>query len=336
MKLIKKITDRITDGNDTEWNMNIKSFDWVPGVGLYGILKTYECTKDEKYLNFLIDWADTYLEKAYTQKTVNSTAPLLTVINLYEITRTDKYLKVCEDIAAWVITEAPLTREGGLEHTVTESEGCFSEQIWADTLFMSCLFLAKLGMLTNQSKYSDFAANQLKIHHKLLFNKNDGLFYHGWNCEEQNHMSSVYWGRANAWIIYSTAEMLNLIGDFDNSDEIKENIKLHAENLIKYQCNDGSFCTIINDADAYSEASATAGIIAGISLAMKLNVLNDKYDESIEKGISYLKNSISENGDVLNVSTGTPVMPSPEAYKKIAMCPTLYGQGLAILALSLI
>ena len=35
--MIRKIADRVVNGNDTNWAMNINSFDWVPGVGLYGI-----------------------------------------------------------------------------------------------------------------------------------------------------------------------------------------------------------------------------------------------------------------------------------------------------------
>ena len=52
---IEKIADRMIFGGDTVWGMNIQGFDWVPGVGLYGIWKAWEVTRQEKYLNFLKD-----------------------------------------------------------------------------------------------------------------------------------------------------------------------------------------------------------------------------------------------------------------------------------------
>ncbi|MEG2670131.1 MAG: glycoside hydrolase family 88 protein, partial [Oscillospiraceae bacterium] len=154
--MIRKITDRIVYGKDVDWAMNIEKFDWIPGVGLYGIFNAYRATGEEKYLEFLNEWANRHLQEAYTKKTINSTAPLLTIVELYDETNKEEYLKVCTDIANWIINEAPLTCEGGLEHTVTEVGDGFSQQIWADTLFMVCLFLVKLGKISKQQKYINF------------------------------------------------------------------------------------------------------------------------------------------------------------------------------------
>ena len=331
-ELITKIADRVVLRDDTDWNMNINHFDWVPGVGLHGIFIAYKQTNDKKYLDFLINWTDKFLSSAYEKKTVNSTAPMLTVLELYLITKNEKYLKTCIDIAEYIITEAPLTREGGLEHTVTEAVAGFSEQIWADTLFMVCIFLAKLGKVCDK-KYLEFSLNQLKIHFELLSDEN-GLFYHGWNCGLGNHMSGILWGRANAWIIYSSMEILAVSDDFEGRDSVIDRVKKHADALIKYQREDGSFGTIINDPSAYSEASATGGIISGLTKAMEYGIIVEDGKMVCQRGISYIKSVISEDGSVLHVSTGTPVMKDAESYKNIpAISPTLYGQTFAICAL---
>ena len=86
LRLIEKITDRVIYGGGTSWNMDIQRFDWVPGVGLYGIWKAWEATRQEKYLNFLKAWCERHLKEAYAQKTVNSTAPLLTVLAVWQET----------------------------------------------------------------------------------------------------------------------------------------------------------------------------------------------------------------------------------------------------------
>ena len=87
--------------------------------------------------------------------------------SVYEITYNEEYLRVCRQLADFIVEKAPITREGGLEHTLTEANGHFSEQMWADTLFMAVLFLAKMGAYDR--RYADFAVNQLSIHLQYLF-----------------------------------------------------------------------------------------------------------------------------------------------------------------------
>ena len=156
--LIEKVANRVVDGDNTHWEMNIHHFDWIPGVGLYGIYKAYKATNNRKYYDFLIDWTQRHLKEAYDNNTVNSTAPLMTVADLYKERKDPAYRKVMTEIAEYIITKAPLTKEGGLEYTVTEwmgQEG-FRHQIWRDTLFMCCLFLAKLGKITGEKKIFGF------------------------------------------------------------------------------------------------------------------------------------------------------------------------------------
>ena len=330
---IEKVIDRILQRKETDWNMDIEHFDWVPGVGLYGIFCAWESTKEPKYLNFLNGWIDRHLEEAYAQKTVNSTAPLLTVLSVYAVTKKEHLLAVCEDLAQYIIHDAPLTIDGGLEHTVTEPGPGFSDQMWADTLFMVCIFLTKLGSVTGKAEYTAFAQKQLLLHLKLLSDGN-GLFYHGYNGAQKNHMSAIRWGRANGWIIYSTAKILQLSKNFDGRDKAEEALSRHAAALCRVQDLDGGYHTILDDPTSYIEISATAAIAAGMKLGNEIGVLKGEVRSAAERAIGAVVAAIAENGDVGSVSTGTPVMPDADAYKKIGMCPTLYGQGLAAVALS--
>lgn len=329
---LKKLSLYSINGDKECWGTNINKFDWVPGVGLYGIFKAYEKTEDNELLNFLLLWTEQHLEMAYEKETVNSVCPMLTVAELYAITGNGKFLDVCRDVADFMIKKAPLTREGGLEHTVTE-DAEFSEQMWADTLFMAVLFLAKMGKY--EKKYLDFAINQLKIHLKYLCDDETGLFFHSWNCEKKNHMSAVKWGRANAWIIYSAAEILKTAGGFEERETVERYVKRHASSLAELQRKNGAFGTVLDDENSYCEASATAGIVAGIKEAVNLGIISEKYNKVYKKGIDYLKSVISEDGLLREVSYGTPVLKSAEDYKKVSIKPALYGQGLASVALAL-
>lgn len=314
--------------------MDIHRFDWVPGVGLYGIWRAYEVTGREAYLDFLIKWAKLHLQQAYDQKTVNSTAPLLTIVELYRKTGEEEYLKVCVDMAKYIMTEASLTIDGGLEHTVTENGAHFGNQMWADTLFMVCIFLAKLGSITGNRDYTDFAVGQLVLHYKLLWSQEAGLFYHGWDGNLCTHLSGVYWGRANAWILYSTVEILKEAGEFEGREMVLKCLRGQVDSLAGWQRRNGLFGTILDDPEAYDELSATAGIVCGIQRGVKAGYLEDSALEVARKAYPALPAYVDENGNVLSVSSGTPIMESALQYKQVPVTPTLYGQSLMCLALA--
>lgn len=329
---IKKIADRMILGKDTDWAMNIEAFDWVPGVGLLGIYYAYKATGEQKYLDFLTEWTTRHLNDAYQKQTVNSTAPLLTILFLYQETGNEDYLKVCKTIADDILQNAPRTADGGLEHTVTEPVPGFSDQVWADTLFMVCIFLAKLGKVTDNKRYSTFAAEQLILHHRLL-SDGHGLYFHGYNGAQKNHMSAIRWARANGWILYSSTEILSLIETFPGRENIERAIAEQVKALAKVQRPDGGFSTILDDPTSYAEMSATAAIAAGIRLAIDQELVGQEFEQTWGYAIEAIHRSVHANGEVGGVSSGTPVMPDAEGYKTIPITPTLYGQGLAIIAL---
>ncbi len=327
-----KAADYMTDYTYTHWWMNIERFDWDAGVGLFGIFAAYKMSGDKKYYDFILNWMDRHMGEADKHPTVNSTTPLLTAAFMYEITKSDRLLNRLCSLADNILENAPLTDDGALEHTVMDKNVDFSRQIWADTLFMACLFLAKMWTITKQEKYKQFVIEQFMIHHKVL-SDGKGLYFHGYDYERDDHMSSIRWGRANSWIIYSSAIILDMFGEFSERKTICEYVKKHADALMEIQRTDGGFCTILDDFTSYEETSATVAIAAGMKLGVKLEVLNEKANNSADEAIEYVLKNFRADGAVDGVSIGTSIMKDAEEYKNIARKPTLYGQGLFILAI---
>lgn len=324
----------VNDYSDPTWALNMTYWDWSPGVAVYGIFRAWKATGNPEYYEYMRNWVNGLMHKAYGVKTVNATAPLLTVLGLYEAAGIPDDLKVCIDAADWILEHAPRTREGGFEHTVNEAGPGFSEQIWADTLFMACIFLARLGRITGNPRYWEEAGKQLYIHHKLLKDKKTGVFYHGWNCESQGWMSGALWGRANAWITASTVEILEeLPVECSGRKEIIDSLQEQVAALSRLQRPTGMFGTLLDHPDSYDETSATAGIAYGIRRGVRKGYLPKTLMEVVYKAEKAVMNSINEDGGVEGVSTGTPVMPSLEEYKTRERYPILYGQGLALLML---
>ncbi len=148
-------------------------------------------------------------------------------------------------------------------------------------------------------------------------------------------MSAARWARANAWVILATELILaELNDDFEERDFVCSSLLAHAEALVKCQHENGGYSTVLDKPESYCEASATAGISAGMFFGIQRGFLPQKFLVSAEKAAAYVRSVTSEDGSVNCVSTGTPVMPTLEDYFSIRTGCALYGQGLTLFMLA--
>lgn len=327
------VAQRTMQGATGDNHMDIHEWNWGSGVGMYGLARLYQRTNNSAYADFLNAWIRHHWKDAASMHTVNHTAPFLTFFELRQLPGNEDYIDACRQTAEWLVTKATRTRDGGFEHTVNaDGSHLFPEQMWADTLFMACIFLAKMGALLNEARYTDEAARQLLLHHKILKDKNTGLFYHGWDCLAQNWMSGALWGRANAWITASTVEILELLPDsFEGRDIVIASLREQVDALSKYHRVNGHFGTLLDDPSAYDETSTAAGVSYGVKRGIKSGYLDAKYKAMAEKAEQAVISKVNASGEVEGVSGGTPIMPTLADYKTIPTRPALYGQALALL-----
>ncbi|NEW05013.1 glycosyl hydrolase [Paenibacillus sp. SYP-B3998] len=324
----------MTEKSYADWGMDIGQWDWVPGVGVISILRYYEQTKDAKVLDYLKNWTETYRAKAEHVKVINGMAPYAIYPSLYEYTGDSYYKEAAEQIGNWMLTEAPRTREGAFEHTVTE-KAAFPEQVWADTIFMAVLFLARLARVTKNKTYAEEALKQTELHLRLLQDPATGVLFHGWNCAEGHHMSAARWTRANAWVAVGVPEIYKeLMGLIEFPKEIVENYQRLMNGLLNYQAPNGLWHTVMDQKSFYYETSGSAGIACGILSGIRQGLLGKELRPYAVRSVEAVMEQTEYRGKVLGVSGGTPVMPTIEAYNTLEIIPTLYGQGLALMLLS--
>ena len=82
--------------------------------------------------------------------------------HLYEMDRDPKWVPYLDTWAEWVMHEMPKVRGGGLQHIVYNSVN--HQQTWDDTLMMSVMPLAKIGLVLNRPAYIEKAKYQFLIH----------------------------------------------------------------------------------------------------------------------------------------------------------------------------
>jgi len=334
MTLLKKVYDRTIETALGEFGTKegMDVWQWFQGVALHGFAKAYDKTGDEKIIEFIKKWVDYRLERMDFGFSINTTAPLLGVMKLLEKEPgNEKYEKVCESFASWCMSEAPRADRGAFEHSCTENK--YDNQVWADTLFMGCIFLVKWGVYKNDNTYIKEAVRQFILHCKFLADEN-GLIYHGYDCNDREK-KGVLWGRGNGWLAVASPEVLSLIPkDIPGYDIIFNNWKKQLDAAMEFQREDGGWCTVMNRPDTYLEMSVTAAFTYAFAVASEFGLTDEKYKLASLKSMKCLKEYIDEEGNVLRGSIGTCVMEDYKKYNDVGFGYSYFTQGLAMMALS--
>lgn len=322
-------------------DFGISEWDWPQGVGLYGLYKIMMVEKKDEYREFLCSWFKSNMAEGLPSRNINTTTPLLTLVQLNEICPDPEFESLCLSWADWLMRCLPRTEEGGFQH-VTSANGdrlgvrLNENEMWIDTLFMTVLFLTRMGQKYNRQDWISESIHQVLLHIKYLYDKKTGLFYHGWTFNTRDNFGGVFWCRGNSWFTAGILEYLEMFkGSLDAGvrEFIVNTYKSQVRTLKKLQSHSGLWHTVLDDPASYEEVSGSAAITAGILKGIKLGILDDSYLDCAWKGVRAVMNNIDEEGTVLNVSGGTGMGADREHYKKILIAPMAYGQSLTILAL---
>lgn len=322
-------------------DFGISEWDWPQGVGLYGLYKIMMVEKKDEYREFLCSWFKSNMAEGLPSRNINTTTPLLTLVQLNEICPDPEFESLCLSWADWLMRCLPRTEEGGFQH-VTSANGdrlgvrLNENEMWIDTLFMTVLFLNRMGQKYNRQDWISESIHQVLLHIKYLYDKKTGLFYHGWTFNTRDNFGGVFWCRGNSWFTAGILEYLEMFkGSLDAGvrEFIVNTYKSQVRTLKKLQSQSGLWHTVLDDPASYEEVSGSAAITAGILKGIKLGILDDSYLDCAWKGVRAVMNNIDEEGTVLNVSGGTGMGADREHYKRILIAPMAYGQSLTILAL---
>lgn len=309
-------------------------WEWTQGVGLYGLWKLFENSRDVKYLNILARFFDSQIEIGFPALNVNTMAPFLTMSYVGEYLREERYLGPCRDSARWIMEKFPRTQEGGLQHMTSDTLN--DQELWDDTLFMTVLFLANMGRIEGKQDYIDEAQHQFLLHAKYLADPKTGLWYHGWTFHGRHNFSGAFWGRGNCWVTISIPEFLQMAKvQPETAQRLERILRDQVDALLKYQNENGMWHTLIDDPTSYVESSATCGFAYGILRAVNTGLLEERYAAAAEKALAPILDYIDGSGVVHQVSYGTPMgRESKDFYKQIELRPMPYGQALAMLFLA--
>ena len=327
---------RLDDGRiiDTKgWN----DWEWTHGIGLFGLYRLFELTGDMKALDVMLDWFRDRFAAGTPTKNINTVSPFLTLAYLYEHTGDQTFIPYLDTWAEWLMDPngLPKTEEGGFQHIVFNDEN--PGELWDDTLMMSVLPLAKIGLLLGRPHYVEEAKRQFLIHIKYLFDTKTGLWFHGWDFTDRHNFAGALWARGNCWVTIAIPEIVEML-DLPPGDAFRtfllDTLEAQVKTLAKHQDESGLWHTLIVDPTSYLEASATAGFAYGILKAVRKRYIGAEYESVALKAIQAVLANIDEAGELKQVSFGTAMGSTMQFYKDIPLTSMPYGQSLAICALA--
>ena len=315
---------------------------WTHGIGLYGLYQYYDLHGSEKALETIQQWFKQQLA-AGTTKNINTMAVFLTLAYLYEKTGDRTYLPWLDSWAEWAMYELPRTPFGGMQHITYLEENHF--QLWDDTLMMTVMPLAKIGLLLNRPHYVEEAKRQFLVHIKYLFDPTTGLFFHGWQFDSSamggfgHNFARARWARGNSWLTIVIPDFIELL-DLPPNDALRihliDTLEAQCQALKQLQGENGMWLTLLDEPEnegSYPEASATAGFAYGMLKAIRKRYVSKEYEGVAIKAVRAVLERISDDGELRDVSFGTGMGHDLQHYKDIALTSMPYGQSMAIMLL---
>jgi len=342
-EIIRKVADNVIQNTSFKFiNTNTKEkYDSTKGVALSPDVKADSKYNKWMYVNGVLtigmmQMADVLGDKKYSDYSQRNFAFIFDNLNYFEALRKAKTPKVeygsvfnitnldaCGAMSAGLFDVDALANRKDYKAYLSRSadyilnkqmrlpDGTLSRPnprnmtLWADDMFMSIPFLARMGKQTGDSKYFDDAVKQVENFNKYLYDPNTGLFFHNYYSDDQTN-GVGHWGRSNGWIAMATVELLNNLPA--NHPKRAEIIKLLLRQIVgyaRYQDQTGLWHQLLDKPDSYLETSVTAMYIYAVARAVNQGWINEKYISIAQEGWKGLLTRITADGQLQDVCIGT-------------------------------
>ena len=325
-----------------------KTWEYWNGVLNTGMLELYKLTKEEKYKEyargnyaFIFDNYETLkkldsekqigwdIYQLYKMEILDHCGSMASgLIEVYKIDKRKDYLSYLN-----TVSDHMLSKELRLSDGTFARNRPYDKTVWLDDLYMSVPFLARMGDLTGDRKYFDFAAKQVKQFTKYLYDENSGLYFHCY-YDDIKEQGVAHWGRANGWSIVAQANLLEFLPkDHPDRPELLRIFKQQILGLARYQSETGLWHQILDRNDSYLETSCTAMFTYAVAKGVNEGWIEPRYKTIAEEGWKGIASMINKKGQVENICVGTGTSTAMiHYYKRPVSLNDIHGLGAVLLA----
>jgi rhamnogalacturonyl hydrolase YesR len=208
------------------------------------------------------------------------------------------------------------------------------ETLWLDDMYMSIPALAQMGKLTGERRYFDDAARQVLQFSARMFNRQKGVYMHGWTSNTPDH-PEFHWARANGWAVMAMAELLDVLPeDHPQRGAVLELLRAHLHGLAACQSGAGLWHQLLDREDSYLETSASAMYVFAMARAINRGWVSPvAYGPAAQLGWNAVATKVNAQGQVEDTCVGTGMAFDPAYYYFRPKSPyAQHGYGPVLLA----
>jgi unsaturated rhamnogalacturonyl hydrolase len=226
-----------------------------------------------------------------------------------------------------------LKKQDRLEDKTLVRKLPYEMTLWADDLYMSIVFLSRMGKWSDDNKYFDDAILQVENFTKYLYNPVKELYYHAW-YNDLKTTAGAHWGRCNGWVMMAQVELLdNLPENYPNREKLLKILFQQILGVARYQDITGMWHQLLDKNDSYLETSSTAMFTYSIAKAVNEGWIDKRYISIALAGWDGVKTNIQEDGQVKNICMGTGIGNDLlYYYNRPAPLNDIHGLGAILLA----
>ena len=187
--------------------------------------------------------------------------------------------------------------------------------MWLDDMFMALPAVAQLGKLTGERKYFDEVVKQVQGYSQRMFNKEKGVYMHGWVQGMDQH-PEFRWARANGWAVMTLVEILDVLPkDHPGYPAVLEQLRAHVKGLVSYQDGTGFWHQLLDRPDSFLETSATAIYAYAMARAMNQGYIDKlAYSPATMLAWNAVSTKVNAKGMVEGTCVGTGMGFDPAFY----------------------
>jgi rhamnogalacturonyl hydrolase YesR len=310
-------------------------WEYNTGIVLFGMSKTYESTRDPRYLNYIRRWVDGYVNEQGVlgwdearAHNLDYIQPGMLVLFLYEQTGESKYRTAARTVRE-AFAHIPKNADGGFWH-----KGIHPNEMWIDGIYMGEPFLVRYGRLFGDAAFGyDTAVFQATLVAQHCLDPKTGLLFHAWDQDRnaawanpKTGVSPVIWGRGMGWYVMAVVDILELLpASHPGYARLHDLLRQNVAGLARVQDpKTGLWFQVLDQPSLrgnWFETSSSGMFIYAIRKAVRLKLVEPSYLAVAERAWKGLQATFERDGGGRPVFTGAvkgmDVQTSAAGYLKI-------------------
>ncbi|MGD8781918.1 MAG: glycoside hydrolase family 88 protein [Ignavibacteria bacterium] len=272
--------------------------DWHWGAFYVGLESLYETTKENRYLNEMIN-----IGQEFNWKLIDDIyhADRLTIADVFAWLYEIKKDPVMIDKARWAM-DIHIARDVKPDVRFDRNDYKLEWWSWCDALFMAPPSFARMYEATGDLSYLKYADKHWWITSDYLYSTEDSLFFRDDRFFEKKSPNNkkIFWGRGNGWVIAGLPRMLNIIPEsYPSRVKFENQFKEMAHKLLSLQREEGLWTASLYDPDELPLGESSGSSFFTYALAWGINnglLEKEIFEPAVKKAWSALCANVNEWG----------------------------------------